>query len=169
MLSQKNTTFACAIKVQTRVVLIILISWFVPYRVCILISERGLCDWMNWQNMVQGECNQTCLNCWAAAHVLKEKDTCERVQSNYQNFRILKAEFLAPPLWLPLSRAFLYIYLYFPICISRANPEDKVKQWRGNATTRFFYWVWKNFSGIIWRILLFFVSVQAYAIYGYAL
>ena len=62
-----------------------------------------------------------------------------QVQSNYQNFRILKSEFLEPPLWLPLSRAFLYIYLYFPICISRANPEDKVKQWRGNATTRVFY------------------------------
>ena len=47
--------------------------------------------------MVQGECNQTCLNCWAAAHVLKEKDTCERVQSDYQNFRNLKSEFLEPP------------------------------------------------------------------------
>ena len=28
----------------------------------------------------------------------KKKDTCERVQSNYQNFRILKSEFLEPPL-----------------------------------------------------------------------
>ena len=33
-----------------------------------------------------------------------------QVQSNYQNFRILKSEFLEPPLWLPLSRAYLYIY-----------------------------------------------------------
>ena len=44
------------------------------------------------RNMVQGECNQTCLNCWTAAHVLKEKkDTCDSVQSIYQNFRILKS------------------------------------------------------------------------------
>ena len=69
-------------------------------------------------NMVQGECNQTGLNCWAAAHVLKEtwckanaikhvwiaepqpmfskkKYTCEREQSNYQIFRILKSVYIS--------------------------------------------------------------------------
>ena len=31
------------------------------------------------RNMVQGECNQICLNCWTAAHVLKKKDTYKTV------------------------------------------------------------------------------------------